>query len=168
MYYELTVAQFSKSLKNLAQILKKAEAFAEQKKVQPEVLFQTRLAVDQFPFLRQVQISCDNAKLGVARLTGKTAPVHDDKEANFKDLHNRITSTLEYLNSIKESDFANSADARITMPWWHGKTMSGHDYVVQYLQPNFYFHLTTAYAILRNSGVEIGKGDYLGEMPLKA
>lgn len=167
MHYEITCPQFAKTLMNLKTILGKAEAYATTKKIQPEVLLQSRLAADQFPLLRQIQIACDTAKLGVARLTTKTPPVNDDKEMTIADAKARIESTVQFLNSIKASDFAGCDDRMVTSPHWKGRTMLGKDFLAQHLLPNFYFHVTTAYSILRHNGVEIGKNDYLGELPFK-
>lgn len=168
MYYELTAPQFAKVLNNLVSILGKAEAFATERKIQPEVLLQSRLFPDQFPLMRQIQIACDAAKLGVARLTGKTAPVNEDTEVTMADARARIQSTVQFLNSVNAADFADAENKSITNQWWNGKSLSGKDYFAQHLIPNFYFHITTAYAILRKNGVTIGKHDFLGELPFRS
>jgi hypothetical protein len=167
MFYELTIPQFTKTLKNLDAILAKAIPFAESKKIEPEVLLNSRLAPDQFSLLRQVQVACDTAKIGVSRLTTKDAPVHDDKETTLAQIRTRIDETIKFLNTIKESDFNGAAERKITTPRWEGKWLHGHEYVVQHTIPNFYFHVTVAYEILRHNGLEIGKKDYLGAMPYK-
>jgi len=167
MYYEITVTQFSKMLRNLQNILDKGAAYAEAKKFDNTVLWQSRLAPDQFNFIRQVQILCDTAKRGVAQLTGKEAPIHEDKETTLADLKTRIESVLGFLSGFSSHDFAEAATRRVSQPRWEGKYMTGEEFAMQHVVPNFYFHLTTAYAILRHNGVDVGKKDYLGPMPLK-
>lgn len=167
MIYELTVTQFIKTLKNLDSFLDKAAGFADSKKIDVEVLLQSRLAPDQFNFIRQVQIACDTAKLGASRLTGKAAPAHDDSEKTLAEVRARIQSTVAYLETFSEGDFKNAAEATITQPRWEGKTLTGNQYVVHHMIPNLYFHVTTAYSILRHNGVDVGKKDFLGAMPYK-
>lgn len=167
MIYELTVTQFIKTLKNMDSFLEKAGGFADSKKFDVEVLLQSRLAPDQFNFTRQVQIACDTAKLGASRLTGKAAPTHEDNEKTLAEIRARIHSTIAYLETFKPEDFKNAATATISQPRWEGKTLTGEQYVVHHMIPNLYFHVTTAYSILRNNGVDLGKKDYLGQMPYK-
>lgn len=170
MLYELTVVQFSKTLKNLSAILDKGAAFAEAKKVDIDVLLNSRLSVDQFSLSRQVQIACDTAKLGVARLAGKedSAPKHDDGEVSFSQLQERIQSVLSYLSEYTSEDFADAETRKISQPRWEGKYLTGDEFAIQHAIPNLYFHVTTAYAILRHNGVDVGKKDYLGAMPFKS
>lgn len=167
MLHELTVVQFSRMLTNLNLLLDKAAASAEARKFKVEVLLQARLAPDQFHFIRQVQIACDTAKLGVARLTGKTAPTHEDNETTLEQLKTRIAETLDYLASVSPQDFAGAEERQVSQQRWEGKYLTGTDYVVQYAVPNFYFHVTTAYTILRHNGVDLGKKDYLGTLSFK-
>lgn len=169
MLYELTVVQFSKMLGNLNAILDKGAAFAETKKIDVSVLLNARLAPDQFNLIRQVQIATDTAKLGVARLTGKveSAPVHADNETTLPELQARIQSVLDYLAQFSPSDFADAAERRVSQPRWEGKYLTGLEFAIQHAIPNLYFHITTAYAILRHNGVDVGKKDYLGQMPYK-
>ena len=167
MTYEILVLQFSKMLKNLNLILDKAQSFADSKKIDSEVLLNSRLAPDQFNFIRQIQITTDSAKLGAARLTGKEAPIHDDKEKTIIELKNRIENVIQYLNSFGPEDFKDIKSMKVSQPRWEGKFLLGDEYFIQHVVPNFYFHMTTAYSILRHNGVEIGKKDYLGEMPFK-
>lgn len=167
MLYELTIPQFTKTLNNLNQMLGKAVAYSETKKFEPEVLLTARLAPDQFNFIRQVQIACDTAKFGASRLTGKEAPAHADTEKTVAELKSRIDSTVQYLNSFSAKDFTGVETKHITQPRWEGKYLTGQEYVFHHVIPNFYFHVTTAYAILRHNGVEVGKKDYLGELPYK-
>lgn len=170
MLYDLTVVQFSKMLKNLSAVLAKGEVFATSKKVDFSVLLNSRLAVDQFNLTRQVQVACDTAKMGVSRLVGKedSAPKHADTETTLVELQARIQSVLDYLASFSEEDFADAATRKITQPRWEGKHLTGSEFAIQHATPNIYFHVTTAYAILRHHGVEVGKKDYLGPMPYKA
>jgi len=166
MYYQ-SILQFAKMLKNLDHILDKATSFAEQKKSSVEILLQSRLAIDQFNLIRQVQITCDTAKSCAALLAGKEAPSHPDEEKTLDELKNRIEKTRIYLATFTESDFTDSKNKKISRPRWEGKFLSGEEFLVQHALPNFYFHLTTAYSILRHNGVELGKKDYLGAMPYK-
>ena len=167
MYYDLTVTQFSKMLGNFNSIFDKAVAFAEAKKIEPDILLHSRLAPDQFHFIRQIQMMCDTAKFSVARLTGIDAPSHPDSEVTLSELKSRIQSVFTFLESVKRQDFDNAAEQKVSQPRWEGKWMTGHDYLIQHVIPNFYFHITTAYAILRHNGVDVGKRDYLGTMPYK-
>lgn len=168
MYYQLTNTSFINGLRNLSSILEKGAGFADSKKVDASVLWNARLAPDQFPLIRQVQIACDTAKLCASRLTGKPAPSHPDEEKTLGELKARIQSTIAYLETLKESDYSEAATRKITTPRWDNKFLTGHEYVVHHAVPNFYFHSTTAYSILRHNGVDIGKGDFLGALPLKA
>lgn len=167
MLHDLTVQQFTKMLRNLDGFFAKAAAHADTKKFDVETLLQARLAPDQFPLVRQIQMSCDTAKLGVSRITGKEAPAHPDTETTTAELRSRIESVLGWLATITPEDF-DGADARtVTQPRWAGKTLTATEFAVHHVIPNFYFHVTTAYAILRHNGVDVGKRDYLGAMPYK-
>jgi uncharacterized protein len=169
MIYQTVVTQFSKALGTLLVMLDKATEQSQAKKFDMEVLFQARLAPDQFSFLRQVQVVCDTAKLAAARLANQepSAPSHPDTEQTVAELKARIQSVMAYLGAFSAADFAGAAERRITTPRWKGKSLSGTEFLVQHAVPNFYFHLTTAYAILRHNGVEVGKKDYLGELPYR-
>ena len=169
MIYELVVPQFAKMLGNLLTILDEAAKFADEKKFDVGVLLQSRLAPDQFNLMRQLQVACDTAKLGAARLTDteKNAPAHPDTEQTLGEIRARIDSVISYLHGFKPEAFANAAERRISQPRWKEKTLSGQEFLIQHVIPNFYFHVTTAYAILRHNGVEIGKASYLGPMPLR-
>ena len=167
MLYDLTVPQFTKMLRNLHAILGKGATYAETKKFDGAVLLNARLAPDQFNLMRQVQIACDSAKLCVSRLTGKDAPMHDDKETTIAQLTARIEEVIQYLGTFSAQDFAGAENKKISQPRWEGKYLTGSEFVLQHAIPNVYFHITTAYSILRHNGVEIGKKDYLGEMPYK-
>lgn len=170
MLYDLTVVQFSKMLGNLSGFLEKGAAFAEAKKIDVNVLLNSRLAPDQFNLIRQVQIACDTAKLGVARLTGKleSVPTHPDTETTLAELQARIQSVRDYLAGFSPADFEGFEQRQISQPRWEGKYLTGPEFAIQHAIPNIYFHVTTAYAILRHNGVEVGKKDYLGTMPYKS
>jgi uncharacterized protein len=167
MLYDQTVPPFTKTLGSLLSILDKAAAHADAKKFDVGVLLTSRLAPDQFHLIKQVQIVCDTAKLCTSRLTGKDAPVHEDKEQTLSDVKKRIQDVMTYLRSFSAKDFNEAASRTITQPRWEGKTLTATDYVLHHAVPNFYFHVTTAYAILRHNGVDIGKKDYLGELPFQ-
>ena len=167
MIYQIVVPQFTKMLANLTAILDKAAAHAEAKKFDIDVLLTARLAPDQFPLLRQIQIACDTAKFGASRLTGKDAPTNDDKEATLAEAKARIEGTIAYLQTFRPEDFKGAEERKVTTPRWEGKWLTGLEYAQLHVLPNLYFHVTTAYAILRANGVDIGKKDYLGTMPYK-
>ncbi|HVK62404.1 MAG TPA: DUF1993 domain-containing protein [Bdellovibrionales bacterium] len=167
MIFETTVPPFIKTFKNLLAILDKSAAYADSKKFQTEVLLQSRLAPDMFPLMKQIQIACDTAKLGASRLTGKDAPTHADDEVTLAQIKARITSVISYLESFSEKNYADSPARQITTPRWEGKYLTGDEYAIHHVIPNFYFHISMAYAILRNNGVDIGKKDYLGALPFK-
>jgi uncharacterized protein len=168
MLYEMTVPQFSKMLRNLSTILSKAAAYADAKKIDVNVLMQSRLYPDQFNLAKQIQVACDTAKLCASRLSGKDVPTHDDNLMSFVDIKSRLEQVVSYLNTYTAKDFAGAEKKNITTPRWEGKSMTAQDYVVHHAIPNVYFHITTAYAILRHNGVEIGKKDYLGDLPFKS
>ena len=167
MLYDITVPQFIKMLKNLHFILDKGALFAESKKINVDILLNSRLAPDQFNLIRQVQIACDTAKLGAARLAGVEAPVHQDNEATLPELKTRIEDVINYLGTFKPEDFQGAHERKISQPRWEGKYLTGQEFAIQHALPNIYFHITTAYSILRHNGVDVGKKDYLGEMPFK-
>lgn len=166
-FFELTVPQLQKTLRNLDAWLVAAHKHAEAKKFPVDNLLGCRLAPDQFALVRQVQTVCDNAKFLPGRLAGKEWPKHEDNETTFEQLHARIASTQAYLETFKPADFDGAADRKITLPWTEGKWMTAAEYVIQFALPNFYFHTVIAYEILRHNGVELGKRDYIGGIPLK-
>lgn len=167
MLYEWTVPQFIKMLQNLSAVLDKGAAYAETKKFEMDVLLNSRLAPDQFNLTRQVQIACDTAKLCIARITNKEAPTHPDTEKTLPELKARIESVVSYLESVKPADFSDAHTRHITHARWDGQHLTGLEFVQQHALPNVYFHIATAYSILRNNGVDVGKKDYLGKMPFK-
>ena len=163
MFYHLT-SQMKKGLGQLEHCLGKAISHAQTKGYDPNVLASMRLAPDQFALTRQVQVACDTAKTAVARLTGKEAPKHEDHEKTLDDLKLRIASVIAWLDELGPDDFAGAAERVVTTPRWEGKVMTGADYFVEHALPNFFFHITTSYAILRHNGVDLGKRDYLGPL----
>jgi uncharacterized protein len=166
MYFEI-IGQMKKELGQLEKWLAAAAAHAQAKSFDSSVYLGLRLAPDQFAFARQVQTTCDTAKLAASRLAGKEAPKHDDQEQTLEQLVARVQSVISYLSGFSAADFAGAAERSVTQPRWEGKTMSGADYFVQHALPNFFFHLTHAYAILRHNGVGLGKRDYLGALSLR-
>jgi uncharacterized protein len=160
---------FEIGLKALAAVLDKAEADASAKKIDSSVLLNSRLYPDMFALTRQVQIASDQAKNGSARLAGVEAPRYEDNETTIDQLKARIAKTVAYLKTLDPKQIDASADREITFPL--GPTnkgrMKGDDYLNHFVLPNFYFHLTTAYAILRHCGVDVGKRDFLGAIPIE-
>ena len=157
------------SFNALSAILDKAEAFAAAKKFDPSVLLNTRLAPDMFSLTRQVQVATDLAKNGAARLAGVEPPRYEDKETTIAELKARLAKTVAFIKTLDAKTIDAAFDRQITFPL--GPTnkgeMKGGDYLNHFVLPNVYFHLTAAYAILRHCGVEIGKQDFLGAIPLK-
>ena len=161
--YDTVVPIAVRMLGSLSAILDKGAAFAEAKKIEPAVLLNARLAPDMFALTRQVQIACDTIKGGVARLGGVDIPKHEDNETSFAELKDRVAKVQAFVSSVPAAGFAGSEDRAITLNMRHGDLhFKGADYLRFYVLPNFYFHVTTAYAILRHNGVELGKLDFLG------
>jgi hypothetical protein len=167
MSIHASVLENKKLLQNLDGWLQKAVAYAEAKKFDPNVLLESRLAPDMFPLMRQIQAACDQAKYGAARAGGKEPPSHPDNEKTLDDARKRIAAVVSYLDTFTKSDFEGVGARTVSLPRWEGKSMTAADYFVEHAQPNFFFHLTTAYAILRHNGVDVGKRDYLGAMNLR-
>ena len=163
MYFQL-LGQMKKQLRQVDSWFDKAEAHAKARGFDPNLLVAVRLAPDQFGLARQIDSTCDTAKLAASRLTGKDAPKNDDDEKTIAELRARVASAIAYLDTFTEKDFDGAATRTITTPRWEGRTMTGHDYFLEHALPNFYFHLAHAYAILRESGVDVGKRDYLGAL----
>ena len=157
------VSSFAHSLTSMSKILDKAEAFAEAKKIKPDVFPQLRLIADMLPFLRQITIACDHAKGACARLSGTEVPSFADTETTLAELKERIAKTIAFIQSIPDAAFADAETRTIMVKAGPRElTFSAPQYYGSFAIPNFYFHLTTAYAILRANGVEVGKGDFLG------
>src|ERR1700691_2403621 len=159
---------FEIHLNALSAILGKAEAYAAAKKIDPAALLHSRLSPDMFDFTRQVQVATDQARRGAARLAAVEAPSYEDKETTIAQLKERIAKTVAFLKTLDKSKIDASADREIVFPLGPEKKghMKGDDYLNHFVLPNFYFHCTAAYAILRHSGVEIGKRDFMGTIPL--
>jgi len=160
---------FEVGLAALSGVLDKAQAFAAVKKIDPAVLLNTRLAPDMFPLVRQVQVATDQAKNGAARLAGVEPPRYDDTETTIDQLKARIADTIAFLKTLDKSKIDASIDREITFPLGPANKghMTGADYLNHFVLPNFYFHRTAAYAILRHCGVDVGKRDFLGAIPMK-
>jgi uncharacterized protein len=165
---QASIPAFIIGLNALAAILDKAQSFAEAKKIDPAVLLSWRLAPDMYPLVRQVQIVADQAKIGASRLAGIEPPRFEDNEATIEQLKQRITKTIEHLKGIDGKQIDASADEDLTFPLGPNNKghMKGRDYLNHFILPNFYFHLTAAYAVLRNCGVELGKRDFMGAIPM--
>jgi hypothetical protein len=161
--YEASVPVFTRMLNNLAAILEKAAAHAEAKKIDPAVLLQCRLYPNMFPLVRQVQIASDGAKGGAARLAQVEPPAHEDNEVTFAELVARLKKTVDFLATLKPEAFEGSEERTVTWKTRSAeKSMAGMPYLLAHVTPNLYFHITTAYDILRHNGLEIGKQDFLG------
>jgi hypothetical protein len=161
--YSASVPIFTRMLSNMSTWLDKAEAHATAKKFEPSVYLQSRLSPDMLPFIKQVQIACDTTKFAMARLGGVDAPKFDDSETTIAELRDRIKATIEFIKSVPASKIDGSEDKEVTLPRASGPIiMKGEAYLKHFVLPNFFFHTTTAYALLRSNGVEIGKLDYLG------
>jgi hypothetical protein len=162
--YSASVPVFVRMLGNLSACLDKAEAHAKAKGFDSAVLVSSRLAPDMLPLARQVQIACDAVKFGAARLAGVDAPAMEDKEATLAELKDRIARTVAFIESVPADRLVGSEEREIQVPM-RGRDplrLAGEAYLLNFVLPNFYFHLTTTYALLRHNGVDLGKGDYLG------
>jgi hypothetical protein len=162
--YQASVPVFKQMLGGLSGVLAKAEAHATARKIDPVVLLQSRLYPDMFALLRQVQVACDFAKSVSARIAGVDVPSFEDKEESFADLQARIAKTLAFVDSLSAGQIDGSEERRIVTQAGtpKEKIFSGQSYLLNYGLPHFFFHTTTAYAILRHNGVEVGKKDFIG------
>ena len=158
---------FTKTLDNLEKWMDKAGESAKERSFDVDVLAQSRLAPDQFSFVQQVQAACDQAKYAAAYLGNKPAPSHPDTEKTFAELRERIAKCTAFVASVQEQDLAGAEDRKVAPAWLGGRWLRGHDYLVEVAVPNFFFHATMAYAILRHNGVPLGKIDYIGSMPTR-
>ncbi|MBG3978840.1 DUF1993 family protein [Pseudomonas aeruginosa] len=161
--YQASIPTFLRTLGNLSAILKKAAVHAEAKNIDPRIFIDARLAPDMFPLARQVQIASDAAKGAGARLAGLEVPSYADTETTFDELQARIARTVEFLEGIREEQLDGAEERNVTLKV-RGQEISfnGRDFLFGFALPNFFFHVTTAYAILRHNGVELGKMDFLG------
>ncbi len=161
--YQASAPRFVNTLKNLSAILDKAQAYADTKKIDPTVLTSYRLYPDMFTMARQVQIACDTAKGAVARLAGVEVPKYEDTEQTLAELKARIAKTIEFIGTIKPAQIDGSEDKDIALKLGRQEVkFKGMQYLLGFVHPNFYFHATTAYDILRHNGLDIGKQDYIG------
>lgn len=161
------ITQLAKMLTNLDRWLEKATAHAQARAFEVDVLAQARLAPDQFELVRQVQSACDAAKYAAAYLAGQPAPSHPDTERTVAELRARIRTCVDYLSSFDPAAFAGGGERRVTPAWLPQGWMRGDRYLAEVAIPNFHFHVVTAYAILRHNGVDLGKMDYIGSLPLE-
>jgi len=163
-----SIPVFEIGLNALSALLDKAKVYAEAKSIDPAVLLEARLFPDMFAFARQVQSACDQAKNVCARLAGIDPPRYEDNEKTIAELKERIAKTIAFVKALDAKKIDESAEREITFPLGPNKgQMKGADYLNHFAVPNFYFHLTTAYDILRHCGVEIGKRDFIGAIPIK-
>lgn len=161
--YTASIPRLANILKNLSQILTKAEAHAAARKIDPAALLTARLFPDMFPLTRQIQVACDTAKGAVARLAGMEVPKHEDTEQSFAELQQRIAKVIAFVESVPADRIDGSEERKIVLPL-RGQEVgfNGLQYLLGFAMPNFYFHVVTAYDILRHNGVELGKRDFLG------
>ena len=165
---QASIPVFITGLNALTAILDKAEALVAEKKIDPAAFLHSRLAPDMFDFTRQVQVVTDQARRGAARLAGVEAPSYQDNETTLGQLKARLAKTVAYLKTLDAKAVDAAADRDIKFPAGpRSAQMKGDDYLNHYLLPNYYFHLTTAYDLARHAGVQIGKRDFLGAIPIK-
>ena len=165
MTYYLVIRQMARTLKNLDGVLDKAMKQAEARKYDVNNFCQARLFPDMLPFVAQIRIACDHAKSAAANLAGKEPPRHEDNETTVADLRARIAKCLAYLDTLTASDFEKTKpDTLIRLPNRPGKAIPAEEYLLARQLPNFFFHATTAYDLLRHGGIEIGKSDFLGPL----
>ena len=163
--YQASVPLLIKTLTNLKGILEKASAHAQAKKIDESVLMSARLYPDMFPFTRQVQIACDFGRGTGARLAGKEPPALEENEQTIAELVSRVERSIDYLRTLKPADIDGSETREIVRPLrGEQKKFTGINYLLQFALPNFFFHATTAYAILRHNGIELGKADFIGAL----
>jgi hypothetical protein len=161
--YQASVPVYARQLNGLAAILQKAISYCAERKIEPAALLHDRLYPDMFTLVRQVQIACGHAERGSSRLAGLEPPAREGKEASLEDLKLRVTTAITYIKSIDPRKMEGMENRDITFPVGEKQmTLNGADYLLHFSMPNFYFHVTTAYNILRHNGVQIGKEDYIG------
>jgi hypothetical protein len=167
MNHDDAIRLFAKTLRNLEQWMDKASAYATTKSFEVDVLARASLAPDQFDFAQQVQSTCDQAKYAAAYLSGKEPPPHPDTEKTFAELRQRIEKCLAFVETVQAKDLAGAEDRKVSPPWLRGAWLRGDDYLVHFALPNFFFHATMAYAILRHNGVDLGKREFIGSLPMQ-
>lgn len=164
--YDVSINALLRGLTNLSTILDKAEAHAAAKKFDAVALVQSRLFPDMYPLVRQVQIACDTAKGAAARLASVEVPKHEDTETTLAELKLRVAKTIDFVKGVEATEVNRPADRVIELKFPNGAMrFTATSYVVEFVMPNFYFHESMVYALLRNNGVELGKGDFLGTLP---
>ena len=162
--YQASVPVYVRQLNGLSAILKKAIAYCAERKIDPGALLHDRLYPDMFPLVRQVLIACSHAERGTSRLAGLEPPARDGKEASLEDLGSRVAMAIAYVKGVDPKKIEGMEDRDITFPVGDEQmTLKGADYLLHFSMPNFYFHVTTAYNILRHNGLQIGKTDYIGD-----
>lgn len=162
--YDISITPLIRNLQNLKHILQQGEVYAEQKKVAPEVILNSRLSVDMYPLTRQIQLVSDLSKGAGARLAGLEVPQYADDETSFEMLHARIDKTIDFLSQIQPTHLEGAENKEVVLTIRKvDLTFTGLDYLQKWAMPNVYFHITTAYNILRHIGVPLGKTDYLGQ-----
>jgi len=162
--YQASAPRFANMLRNLATLIEKADAHCAAKKIDPGAITSFRLYPDMFPFTRQVQIACDTAKGAVARLAGVEMPKHEDTEQTFAELKARIAKTVDFVESVSAAKIDGTEEKEIVLAMRSGeRRYKGMQYLLGFAYPNFYFHVTTAYNILRHNGVDLGKADFIGK-----
>ena len=164
--YQSTIPQFKNTLTQMLAWLELAAAHAKEKNFDPSVLLTARLYPDQYPLIRQIQSACDSAKSTAARLAGQEPPKHPDTETTLEEIRTRVQTVLTFLDTVAAKDIAGADERDIVLPFLGGKSLKGTDYVNQLQLPNFYFHATTVYAILRHNGVPLGKTVFIGHLTL--
>jgi len=163
--YDVSIPIFTLSLTNLSAILDKAASHEQSKKVDPKVIPQVRLIVDMLPLSAQIQIACDTAKGAAARLAGVEVPKHEDTEATLAELKARVAKTLDFIKTIKSEQLQGAESREIVLKFPQTTLkFTGINYLTNFVLPNFFFHVTTAYALLRKNGVDLGKRDFLGSI----
>lgn len=163
--YDVSIPIFTLSLNNLAAILDKAASYAQGKKVDPKTFPAARLIIDMLPLSSQVQIACDTAKGAAARLAGVEVPKHEDTEATLDELKARVAKTLDFIKTIKREQLQGAETREIVLQFPQTTLkFTGVNYLTNFALPNFFFHVTTAYALLRKNGVDLGKRDFLGQI----
>jgi uncharacterized protein len=162
--YHQVISQCTQTLKNFETCLDKAQEYAAAKKFDVGILMTSRLALDMRDFVYQVQSACDYLKAAAAWLSGQTPPKHEDTEQTIDEVRARIRKTVAFVESVKSAQYAGASERKVKLSWAPGKVLGGEDYLLQMIIPNIYFHVTTAYAILRHNGVDVGKMDFLGRI----
>lgn len=165
--YDESVPTLVKMLRNLDSWLAEAAVYAESRGFEPDVLLSSRLSPDMFPLIRQIQSACDGAKFVGARLAGVEAPKHADTETTFAEARARVASTLAFLEGLDRASFEGAEAKELFLPMLRGGSMNAANYAREFGMPNFFFHVTTAYGLLRHNGVKLGKMSYLGALTVK-